>query len=74
MSLIGAPRGRVERFDLAGAHNRADALAAARHAGVPVAVGLKALETFSGTKCRLEVRGTVRGVTVIDDFAPRRFA
>ncbi|MDP2826520.1 MAG: UDP-N-acetylmuramate:L-alanyl-gamma-D-glutamyl-meso-diaminopimelate ligase [Sulfuritalea sp.] len=72
VSLAGKPQGRVDRFDLAGVHNRANAmaaLAAARHAGVPVAVGLKALESFSGIKRRLEVRGTVRGVTVIDDFA-----
>ena len=72
VSLAGKPQGRVDRFDLAGAHNRANAvaaLAAARHAGVPVAVGLKALASFSGIKRRLEVLGTVRGVTVIDDFA-----
>ncbi|MCK9386985.1 MAG: UDP-N-acetylmuramate:L-alanyl-gamma-D-glutamyl-meso-diaminopimelate ligase [Sulfuritalea sp.] len=72
VSLAGQAQGRVERFDLAGAHNRANAvaaLAAARHAGVPVAVGLQALASFSGIKRRLEVRGTVRGVTVIDDFA-----
>jgi UDP-N-acetylmuramate: L-alanyl-gamma-D-glutamyl-meso-diaminopimelate ligase len=72
VSLGGVVQGRVAGFDLAGAHNRANAvaaLAAARHAGVPVAVGLKALESFRGIKRRLEVRGTVRGVTVIDDFA-----
>jgi UDP-N-acetylmuramate: L-alanyl-gamma-D-glutamyl-meso-diaminopimelate ligase len=72
VSLTGKPQGRVNRFDLAGAHNRANALAAlaaARHAGVPVAVGLKALESFSGIKRRLEIRGEARGVTVIDDFA-----
>lgn len=65
-------QGRVAHFDLAGEHNRANAiaaLAAARHAGVPVAVGLGALESFRGVKRRLEVRGEVRGVTVIDDFA-----
>jgi UDP-N-acetylmuramate: L-alanyl-gamma-D-glutamyl-meso-diaminopimelate ligase len=70
--LAGKAQGRVERFDLSGAHNRANALAAlaaARHAGVPVTVGLKALENFSGIKRRLETRGIVRGVTVIDDFA-----
>jgi UDP-N-acetylmuramate: L-alanyl-gamma-D-glutamyl-meso-diaminopimelate ligase len=64
--------GRVAQFDLAGEHNRANAvaaLAAARHAGVPVEVGLRALERFQGVKRRLEVRGCVRGVTVIDDFA-----
>ncbi|MDK9701552.1 MAG: UDP-N-acetylmuramate:L-alanyl-gamma-D-glutamyl-meso-diaminopimelate ligase [Sulfuritalea sp.] len=72
VSLAGKPQGRVDCFDLAGAHNRDNAvaaLAAARHAGVPVAAGLKALASFSGIKRRLEVRGTVRGVTVIDDFA-----
>jgi UDP-N-acetylmuramate: L-alanyl-gamma-D-glutamyl-meso-diaminopimelate ligase len=72
VSLAGKIQGRVERFGLAGAHNRANALAAlaaARHAGVPLDLGLKALATFSGIKRRLEVRGTVRGVTVIDDFA-----
>ncbi|MCF8198303.1 MAG: UDP-N-acetylmuramate:L-alanyl-gamma-D-glutamyl-meso-diaminopimelate ligase [Sulfuritalea sp.] len=72
INLKGEPQGRVECFTLAGAHNRANAvaaLAAARHAGVPVSVGLKALASFGGIKRRLEVRGTVRGVTVIDDFA-----
>ena len=64
--------GCVAQFELAGDHNRANALAAlvaARHAGVPVAVGLKALESFKGVRRRLEIRGVVRGVTVIDDFA-----
>ena len=53
VSLAGKSLGWVNRFDLAGAHNRANAvaaLAAARHAGVPAAVGLKALESFSGIK------------------------
>ncbi|HTY98647.1 MAG TPA: cyanophycin synthetase, partial [Rhodocyclaceae bacterium] len=57
---------------LPGAHNRSNAvaaLAAARHAGVPVATGLAAIASFPGVKRRLEVRGTVRGVTVYDDFA-----
>jgi UDP-N-acetylmuramate: L-alanyl-gamma-D-glutamyl-meso-diaminopimelate ligase len=72
LTLNGQRVGQVAHFSLAGDHNRANALAAlaaARHAGVPVAVGLKALETFHGVRRRLEVRGTVRGVTVIDDFA-----
>jgi UDP-N-acetylmuramate: L-alanyl-gamma-D-glutamyl-meso-diaminopimelate ligase len=70
--LEGKPVGRVSEFFLPGTHNRANALAAlaaARHAGVPVAVGLQALATFRGVKRRLEVRGVVRGVTLIDDFA-----
>ena len=64
--------GTVEQFALSGDHNRANALAAlsaARHAGVPTAVGIKALATFSGIKRRMEICGIVRGVTVIDDFA-----
>ena len=72
VSLNGKEQGRVAHFALAGAHNRANAvaaLAAARHAGVPVAAGLGALESFSGIKRRLEIRGEAGGVTVIDDFA-----
>ena len=64
--------GRVRSFALAGAHNRSNAVAAlvaARHAGVPVDVGMRALESFVGVRRRLELRGTVRGVSVIDDFA-----
>ncbi|MDO8931767.1 MAG: UDP-N-acetylmuramate:L-alanyl-gamma-D-glutamyl-meso-diaminopimelate ligase [Rhodocyclaceae bacterium] len=71
VSLAGKPVGKT-RLVLPGAHNRANALAAlaaARHAGVPVEVGLKALASFKGVKRRLEVRGTVRNVTVYDDFA-----
>jgi len=45
------------------------ALAAARHAGVPVAAACAALAEFQGVKRRMEVRGTVNGVTVYDDFA-----
>ena len=71
VSLNGAMVGKTN-LSLPGAHNRANAvaaLAAARHAGVPVEVGLQALRRFKGVKRRLEVRGTVRGITVYDDFA-----
>ncbi len=70
--LAGKLQGCVPAFALPGRHNRANALAAlagVRHAGVPVDVGLQALATFQGVKRRLEIRGVVRGVTVIDDFA-----
>ncbi|MDH3901047.1 MAG: UDP-N-acetylmuramate:L-alanyl-gamma-D-glutamyl-meso-diaminopimelate ligase [Gammaproteobacteria bacterium] len=50
-------------------HNALAAIAAARHAGVPVAQAIAALAEFRGIKRRLEVRGTVNGVTVYDDFA-----
>ena len=64
---------------LAGQHNRMNALAAiaaAHHAGVSPAEALIALAEFRGVKRRLEVRGVVDGVTVIDDFAhhPTAFA
>ena len=69
--LGGAPQGTL-RFGQAGRHNQLNALAAlaaARHAGVPVAHGLAALAGFQGVKRRLEIIGVVRGVTVYDDFA-----
>ncbi len=50
-------------------HNALSAIAAARHAGVPVAQSVEALCKFSGVKRRLEVRGEVNGVTLYDDFA-----
>jgi UDP-N-acetylmuramate: L-alanyl-gamma-D-glutamyl-meso-diaminopimelate ligase len=60
------------RLPLAGRHNRANAiaaLAAAAHVGIAPADAIAALERFGGVRRRLEVRGTVGGVTVIDDFA-----
>ena len=59
-------------WELFGEHNRHNALAAlaaARHAGVPVAQGLAALGEFRNVKRRMEVRGVVNGITVYDDFA-----
>ncbi|MCB1676873.1 MAG: UDP-N-acetylmuramate:L-alanyl-gamma-D-glutamyl-meso-diaminopimelate ligase, partial [Halioglobus sp.] len=49
--------------------NALSAMAAARHVGVPPAVAARALAEFGGVKRRLETLGTVRGVTVYDDFA-----
>ncbi|MFN7571352.1 MAG: UDP-N-acetylmuramate:L-alanyl-gamma-D-glutamyl-meso-diaminopimelate ligase [Betaproteobacteria bacterium] len=60
------------RLPLAGAHNRANALAAiaaAHHAGVTTAQAIEALERFEGVKRRLELRGVAGGVAVYDDFA-----
>ena len=50
-------------------HNAMVAIAAARHAGVPVEQAIAALSEFEGIKRRLEVRGQVDGITVYDDFA-----
>ncbi len=60
------------RWDLLGRHNAENALAAflaARHAGVPEEAAVEALCRFGGVRRRLEVRGTVNGVVVYDDFA-----
>ncbi|HEY4998678.1 MAG TPA: UDP-N-acetylmuramate:L-alanyl-gamma-D-glutamyl-meso-diaminopimelate ligase, partial [Usitatibacter sp.] len=67
----GAKQGTV-RWGLMGEHNRLNALAAiaaARHAGVPVKLAIEALGRFEGVKRRMELKGVVGGVTVYDDFA-----
>jgi len=59
-------------WELLGEHNSQNgiaALAAARHVGVSIAQGLAALSEFRNVKRRMEVRGTVSGITVYDDFA-----
>jgi UDP-N-acetylmuramate: L-alanyl-gamma-D-glutamyl-meso-diaminopimelate ligase len=69
--LDGKAQGAV-RWSLMGDHNRENALAAlacARHAGVPVAAGIASLARFEGVKRRMELRGTVGGIQVYDDFA-----
>jgi UDP-N-acetylmuramate: L-alanyl-gamma-D-glutamyl-meso-diaminopimelate ligase len=55
-----------------GAHNADNALAAlaaARHAGVPIEQGIQALSRFQGVARRMQWRGTAAGVKVYDDFA-----
>ncbi len=67
----GRREGRA-RWRMPGLHNAENALAAvlaARHAGVPMATSLAALERFEGIRRRMERRGAVAGVTVYDDFA-----
>jgi len=67
----GRPVGQV-RWSLNGAHNRMNALAAigaARHAGIEPRVACEALARFEGVRRRMELRGTVRGISVYDDFA-----
>jgi UDP-N-acetylmuramate: L-alanyl-gamma-D-glutamyl-meso-diaminopimelate ligase len=71
VELGGAPQGTLV-LDAPGRHNQLNALAAlaaARHVGVPVDVGLAGLARFRGVKRRMELRGTAAGVTVYDDFA-----
>jgi UDP-N-acetylmuramate--alanine ligase len=67
----GGPKHTVT-LNVPGAHNVANALAAlgaVRAVGVPLDQAVAALETFSGIRRRMEVVGTAKGVTVIDDFA-----
>jgi UDP-N-acetylmuramate: L-alanyl-gamma-D-glutamyl-meso-diaminopimelate ligase len=62
----------VVRWQLAGAHNRENALAAiaaARHAGVPPAAAIESLAQFRGVKRRLELRADIDGIRLYDDFA-----
>lgn len=71
VTLNGVEQGTLQ-WELLGEHNRMNALAAlaaARHAGVPVAQGLAALAEFRNVKRRMEIRGVINGITVYDDFA-----
>jgi UDP-N-acetylmuramate: L-alanyl-gamma-D-glutamyl-meso-diaminopimelate ligase len=59
-------------WDSLGAHNADNALAAlaaARHVGVPIERGIEALSRFKGVARRMQLRGSVAGVNVYDDFA-----
>jgi len=67
----GQPVAEV-RWAIGGVHNQLNALAAmaaAEHVGVSPAVAAQALTSFENVKRRMEVRGTVDGITVYDDFA-----
>lgn len=59
-------------WQLSGQHNVDNAvmaIAAARHAGVPVDVALEALARFVAPKRRMELKADVAGIKVYDDFA-----
>jgi UDP-N-acetylmuramate: L-alanyl-gamma-D-glutamyl-meso-diaminopimelate ligase len=67
----GSHEGTVQ-WQLTGAHNRMNglaAIAAARHAGVPVAQAIAALGRFENVKRRMELRGVVKQISLYDDFA-----
>jgi UDP-N-acetylmuramate: L-alanyl-gamma-D-glutamyl-meso-diaminopimelate ligase len=60
------------RWQIPGAHNRDNAvaaIAAASHAGVPVSAAIAALARFQGVKRRLELRAEIGGIRLYDDFA-----
>ena len=69
--LNDALQGRIE-WNLLGRHNQMNALnaiAAARHVGVPVEQSVSALNTFAGVKRRMEVLYDSDTFTLYDDFA-----
>ncbi|HYF18244.1 MAG TPA: UDP-N-acetylmuramate:L-alanyl-gamma-D-glutamyl-meso-diaminopimelate ligase, partial [Ramlibacter sp.] len=71
VQLRGERVGRVE-WDLSGAHNQLNALAAiaaAEHVGVAPEAAAKALGRFGSVKRRMELRGEAGGIRVYDDFA-----
>ena len=71
VAFKGVSQGRMN-WSLLGEHNRLNAVAAvasARHVGVPAAAAIDALSRFENVKRRMEVRGSVHGITVYDDFA-----
>ncbi len=70
--LFKGAKAATVNWQLTGRHNRSNALAAiaaARHVGVPIEIAAQALDSFQSVKRRMEVRGTVNGITVYDDFA-----
>jgi UDP-N-acetylmuramate: L-alanyl-gamma-D-glutamyl-meso-diaminopimelate ligase len=67
----GEERARV-RLPMVGLHNVLNTLAAiaiSSGSGIPREAIEQALATFRGVARRMQVRGEVRGVTVVDDFA-----
>ena len=69
--MNGQRQGTVS-WSLTGEHNRWNAvaaIAAARHTGVPPTQAIDSLSSFQNVKRRMEVRGVVNNITVIDDFA-----
>lgn len=59
-------------LSIVGNHNISNslpAIALARSYGIPLSVIAGALSRFTGTKRRFEKKGTIAGVTIIDDYA-----
>ncbi len=68
------PDGSNRHFSLMvpGDHNVSNAMAAvalADYLGIPDSITAESLATFNGTDRRFEYKGTIGGVTVIDDYA-----
>ena len=62
----------IVNWELLGLHNVNNAImaiAAARHAGVPVKYAIESLKEFKNVKRRMEIIGVVNRITIYDDFA-----
>ncbi|MDO4317376.1 MAG: UDP-N-acetylmuramate--L-alanine ligase [Lachnospiraceae bacterium] len=69
--IDGAPSGRI-RLSVVGEHNAANSLAAIAEGTrrrIPLSVMQTALLHYTGTERRFEKKGTVGGVTIVDDYA-----
>ena len=67
----GEKKGRIE-LGVTGEHNVYNSLAAiavALNAGIELDSVKRALKRFSGTERRFQIKGEVRGFTIIDDYA-----
>lgn len=63
---------RPVRLQVSGEHNISNALAALALADliqIPGGTTLKALESFTGTDRRFQLKGSIGGITIIDDYA-----
>ena len=65
---LGGTRFRLPLIGEFNVRNAVAVVACARHCGLADSVIQKAFDTFLSVKRRMEVRGEVRGITVIDDF------
>lgn len=71
VTLDGNKQGEISwpmigRFNM---FNALAAIAAARHAGVSVAISIEALSAFKGIRRRLEISGEINNICIYDDFA-----
>jgi UDP-N-acetylmuramate: L-alanyl-gamma-D-glutamyl-meso-diaminopimelate ligase len=73
LATIHGPNRKFQiKTELVGRHNLMNTLACiavAGKLGITDVIVQKALATFSGVKRRQEIRGVIRGVTIMDDFA-----
>lgn len=71
VAVRGEARGPM-RLQLSGrchTHNALGVLAVVEAAGLPVERAIESLRSFEGVQRRMEEKGCVRGVTVVDDYA-----